>query len=81
MKDWTPKEIAEYFTFDQHLKTKDKSALYYGELITLLNPHIPRATVEDVPPHSDEPPKVNPIVVDMTLLANPYQIKKINPPE
>ena len=73
-RDWTEKEANEYFTFRTGLTTTDPNAIYYGELITLYNPNIKRATIDDIPLRSMLAP-------DLTLLANPYQIKQIKPPE
>lgn len=88
-RDWTQKEINELFSFETGLETEDKDAVYFGELITLYNPNIERKTIENIPEHSDESPETSVdidamkklIGTDSTLMANPYQIKKINPPE
>ncbi len=89
-QDWTPGEVNEYFTFKTGLTTSDRNAIYYGELITLYNPNIKRATIEAIPERTDEKPKVSDAELealrsmlspDLTLMANPYQIKKIKPPD
>ena len=88
--DWTDQEIREYFTFTGGLSTTDPNAIYYGDLITLYNPNIRRSTIDIIPEHSEEKPKVTPkevetlrglLAPDLTLLANPSLIKKIKPPD
>ena len=90
-RDWSPQEVKEYFTFKAGLTTSDPDAIYYGELITLYNPNIQRATIEDIPEHTEEKPKEpsqseiealrNMLAPDLTLMANPSLIKKIKPPD
>ncbi len=90
-RDWSEKEYREYFSFNPALATMDRNAVYYGELITLFNPNIPRHTIEIIPAHSDEKPKEKTaaelkeikklLAPDSTLMANPFLIKKVEPPQ
>ncbi|MBI5701174.1 hypothetical protein HZC34_04935 [Candidatus Saganbacteria bacterium] len=88
--DWTQKKFKEYFTFASEIKSDSPDIVYYGELITLLNPNIKRSTIEAIPEHIDEKPERGSVDInamkkligsDSTLMANPYQIKRIKPPE
>jgi len=90
-RDWSDKEYREYFSFNPTLTTMDRNAIYYGELITLYNPNIQRNTIEVIPEHSEEKPKEKTpaelkelkrlLIPDSTLMANPFLIKKVQPPE
>lgn len=73
-RDWTKEEAHEYFDFNYNLETKDPDAVYYGEVITLYNPNIRRNSIEEIPER-------NVPLIDMTLMANRYQIKQVKPPE
>lgn len=89
-KDWTAEEARSYFAFNVGLSTTDPNVIYYGELITLYNPNIPRAAIEIIPEHTDEKPEPsaselkslrNMLAPDLTLMVNPSLIKKIKPPD
>ena len=73
-RDWSKEEMREYFDFDYKLKTNDPDVVYYGEVITLYNPNIRRNSIEEIPER-------NVPLIDMTLMANRYQIKQVKPPE
>jgi len=89
-RDWNEKEFKTYFVFNFYLKTSDPNAIYYGEMITLYNPNIERKEIEVIPIRK-EPPKQktssemdalrNLLSSDLTLMANRYQIKRVDPPE
>ncbi len=88
--DWSAKEMNEYFTFTTGMRSESPDVVYYGELITLLNPNIVRASIEEIPRHSNEKPHPSTeelgtlkklLGVDSTLMANRFQIKKIEPRE
>jgi len=87
-RDWTPQEIKEYFSFNLNQKTQDPDAIYYGEIIELLNPNIERASIEVIPEHQEEKPNLtkeqleglrNLLQTDLSLEANRFLIKKIKP--
>jgi len=87
--DWSDRELKEYFTFATGMKSDSPDVIYYGELITLLNPNIVRASIENIPKHTDEKPSMtkteidgisNLLESDLTLMANRYQIKQVKPP-
>ena len=88
-RDWTRDELQHYFTFNPDLATSDPDSIYFGELITLYNPNIPRETIEVIPEHTEVKPSPtagqledlrNLLASDLSLEANRYIIKQVKPP-